>query len=58
MQVYRVDELPRTLDAGDELHLPDILGDLRVGKRRPCISKRAVAIGIGRRRGATALPCG
>jgi Uma2 family endonuclease len=29
-QVYRADELPRTLDADDELHLPDILGDLRV----------------------------
>jgi Uma2 family endonuclease len=29
VQVYRADELPRTLHAGDELHLPDILGDLR-----------------------------
>ncbi len=30
VQVYRADELPRTLDADDELHLPDILGDLRI----------------------------
>lgn len=30
VQIYRADELPRTLDADDELHLPDILGDLRV----------------------------
>jgi hypothetical protein len=26
--------LPRTLHADDELHLPDILGDLRVPVRR------------------------
>lgn len=30
VQVYRADELPRTFDADDELHLPDILGDLRI----------------------------
>lgn len=30
VQVYRADELPRTLDADDQLHLPDILGDLRI----------------------------
>jgi Uma2 family endonuclease len=30
LQVYRADELPRTLHADDELYLPDILGDLRV----------------------------
>ena len=34
VQVYRADELPRTLHADDELHLPDILGDLRVPVRR------------------------
>jgi Uma2 family endonuclease len=30
LQVYRADELPRTLHADDELHLPDILGEPRV----------------------------
>ncbi len=30
LQVYRADELPRTLHADDELHFPDILGDLHV----------------------------
>lgn len=30
VQVYRADELPRTLDAEDELHLPDILADMRI----------------------------
>lgn len=30
LQVYRADELPRTLHADDELHLPDILGELHV----------------------------
>ena len=30
VQVYRADELPRTLHADAELHLPDILGDLRI----------------------------
>ena len=30
LQVYRADELPRTLHADDELHLPDILGELRI----------------------------
>jgi Uma2 family endonuclease len=34
VQVYRVDELPRTLHGDDELHLPDILGDLRIPVRR------------------------
>lgn len=34
VQVYRADELPRTLHADDELHLPDVLGDLRVSVRR------------------------
>jgi Uma2 family endonuclease len=34
VQVYRADELPCTLHAEDELHLPDILGDLRVQVRR------------------------
>jgi Uma2 family endonuclease len=34
VQVYRADELPRTLHADDELHLPDILGELRVPVRR------------------------
>lgn len=34
VQVYRVDELPRTLHADDELYLPDILGELRVLVRR------------------------
>jgi Uma2 family endonuclease len=34
VQVYRADELPRTLDADDELHLPDILGDLRIAVGR------------------------
>ncbi len=28
------DELPRTLHADDELHFPDILGDLRIPARR------------------------
>jgi hypothetical protein len=32
--VYRGDELPRTLQGDDELHLHDILGDLRVPVRR------------------------
>jgi Uma2 family endonuclease len=30
LQVYRADELPQTLHVDDELHLPDILGELRV----------------------------
>ena len=30
VQVYRADELPRTLDSDDDLHLPDILGDLLI----------------------------
>jgi Uma2 family endonuclease len=34
VQVYRADELPRTLHADDELHLPDVLGDLRIAVRR------------------------
>jgi Uma2 family endonuclease len=34
VQVYRADELPRTLHADDELHLPDIFGDLRIPVRR------------------------
>jgi Uma2 family endonuclease len=34
VQVYRADELPRTLHADDELHLPDVLGDLRIPVRR------------------------
>jgi Uma2 family endonuclease len=34
VQVYRADELPRTLYTEDELHLPDILGELRVPVRR------------------------
>jgi Uma2 family endonuclease len=34
VQVYRADELPRTLYADDELQLPDILGEMRVPVRR------------------------
>jgi len=34
VQVYRAEELPRTLDADDELYLPDILGELRVPVNR------------------------
>jgi Uma2 family endonuclease len=34
VQVYRVDELPRTLHGDDELRLPDILGEFRVAVRR------------------------
>jgi Uma2 family endonuclease len=34
VQVYRTDELPRTLRGDDELHLPDVLGDFRVSVRR------------------------
>ncbi|HEX5273478.1 MAG TPA: Uma2 family endonuclease [Gemmataceae bacterium] len=34
VQVYRADELPRTLHGDDELHLPDVLGDLRVTVRQ------------------------
>jgi len=34
VQVYRADELPRTLHAEDELELADVLGDLRVAVRR------------------------
>jgi Uma2 family endonuclease len=34
VQVYRPDELPRTLHADDELHLPDVLGEPRVPARR------------------------
>jgi Uma2 family endonuclease len=34
LQVYRADELPRTLHADDELHLPDVLGELRIPVRR------------------------
>jgi Uma2 family endonuclease len=30
VQVYRADELPRTLHNSDELDLPDILGELRI----------------------------
>jgi Uma2 family endonuclease len=30
VQVYRADELPRTLHGDDELELPDVLGDLRI----------------------------
>jgi Uma2 family endonuclease len=32
--VFRDDELPRTLEGDDELHLPDVLGDFRVAVRR------------------------
>lgn len=32
--VYRADEAPRTLHADDELHLPAVLGELRVPVRR------------------------
>jgi Uma2 family endonuclease len=34
VQVYRADELPRTLHAEDELDLPDVLGELRIPVRR------------------------
>lgn len=34
VQVYRPDELPRTLHADDELHLPDVLGEIRIPVRR------------------------
>ena len=34
VQVYRADELPFTLHADDELHLPDILGELCIPVRR------------------------
>jgi Uma2 family endonuclease len=34
VQVYRADELPRTLHGEDELSLPDLLGDFRVPVRR------------------------
>lgn len=34
LQVYRMEELPQTLDGDDELHLPDLLGDLKVAVRR------------------------
>ncbi len=34
VQVYRTDELPRTLHGDDEMHLPDVLGDFRVPVRR------------------------
>jgi Uma2 family endonuclease len=34
VHVYRADESPRILRGDDELHLPDILGDLRVPVRR------------------------
>jgi Uma2 family endonuclease len=34
VQVYRADELPRTLHGDYELHLPDVLGDFRVPVRR------------------------
>jgi Uma2 family endonuclease len=34
VQVYRVDELPRTLHGDDALHLPDVLGDFRVAVRQ------------------------
>ncbi len=30
VQVYRMEELPQTLHGDDDLHLPDILGDLQV----------------------------
>lgn len=34
VQIYRADELPRTLHGDDELHLPDVLRDFRVPVRR------------------------
>jgi Uma2 family endonuclease len=34
VQVYRPDELPRTLHGDDELHLGDVLGDFRMPVRR------------------------
>jgi Uma2 family endonuclease len=34
LQVYRPNELPRTLHGEDELHLPDVLGDFRVAVQR------------------------
>lgn len=34
VQVYRADELPRTLHGDDELRLPDILGEFGVAVRR------------------------
>ena len=34
VQVYRADELPRTLHGEDELNWPDVLGELRVPVRR------------------------
>jgi Uma2 family endonuclease len=34
LQVYRPDELPRTLHGDDELSLPDVLGDFHVAVRR------------------------
>jgi Uma2 family endonuclease len=34
VQVYRADELPRTLHGDDVLHLPDILGEFRVAVRQ------------------------
>jgi Uma2 family endonuclease len=34
LQVYRSEELPRTLHGDDELYLPDVLGDFRVAVRR------------------------
>jgi Uma2 family endonuclease len=33
LQIYRADELPRTLHADDELYLPEILGELRIPVR-------------------------
>jgi hypothetical protein len=32
--VYSADELPRTLEGDDELHLPEVLGEFRVAVRR------------------------
>jgi len=34
VHVYRADESPRILQGDDELHLPDVLGELRVRVRR------------------------
>jgi Uma2 family endonuclease len=34
VQIYRDEELPRTLHNSDELHLPDVLGDFRVAVQR------------------------
>ena len=34
LQIYRIDELPVTLQGDDELYLPDILGDFRIPVQR------------------------